>query len=138
KEETLDQFYKDAYIFFQSQEIDRNKSLSQKNYTNEEIYTPVILKSAASRLIIRSIIGAEEDEGFDQRTFYYGLYNQLADDFADMFEDLEKKAVTPYTYFLTYHQVRSDLINPFEMYWTVISYLIHHVYESDPKTCEVI
>ena len=70
--------------------------------------------------------------------FYYGIYNQLADDLADMFDDQKDGAVTPYTYYLTYYQTRKDLINPFEMYWTVISYLIHDVYHSDSKTQEVI
>ncbi|RSK25870.1 polyprenyl synthetase family protein [Bacillus sp. HMF5848] len=131
-------FLEQSYVFFNSQEIDRDKDLSNPNYTNEDIYIPVILKSASSRLIVRSIINAPEDEGFDNRTFFYGIYNQLADDFTDMFEDMRLEAVTPYTYYLKYHDVRKDLINPFELYWTVISHLIHNVYCSDTKTCEVI
>ena len=39
---------------------------------------------------------------------------------------------------MKYHEKRFDLINPFELYWTVISNLIHNVYHSDPKACEVI
>jgi geranylgeranyl pyrophosphate synthase len=136
--ETTELFYEDSYVFFQSQEDDRNKSIENPNYTNEEIYIPVILKSAASRLIVRSIISAPEDEGFENRTFYYGLYNQLADDFADMFEDEKMGSFTPYTYYLKHYHVRKDLINPFELYWTVISFLIHDVYQSDAKTREVI
>ena len=125
-------------MFFESQEVDRKKELTNSQYSNEELYIPVILKSASSRLIIRSVISAPEDEGFESRTFYYGIYNQLADDFADMFDDMKDGAVTPYTYYLKYHDQRQDLINPFEMYWSVISHLIHNVYNSDRKTCEVI
>ncbi|MBT2658330.1 polyprenyl synthetase family protein [Bacillus sp. ISL-18] len=136
--ETLKAFFDQSYVFFNSQEVDRKKDLSNSNYTNEEIYVPVILKSASSRLIVRSVISAPEDEGFDNRTFYYGIYNQLADDFADMFDDRKEGAVTPYTYYLTYHDKRPDLINPFELYWAVIAHLIHQVYQSDLKTCEVI
>ncbi|WP_040205290.1 polyprenyl synthetase family protein [Neobacillus jeddahensis] len=135
---TRQSFFEQSYVFFHSQEVDREKDLSNPHYTNEELYIPVIIKSSSSRLIARSVISAPEDEGFDNRTFYYGIYNQLADDFTDMFDDLKGGAVTPYTYYLTYHQQRPDLINPFELYWTVISHLIHHVYQSDPKTCEVI
>ena len=87
---------------------------------------------------MRSVISAPVDEGFDNRVFFYGIYNQLADDFADMFDDMKEGAVTPYTYYLKYHNQRLDLINPFELYWTVISHLIHNVYHSDVKTCEVI
>ncbi|WP_249872186.1 polyprenyl synthetase family protein [Oceanobacillus saliphilus] len=131
-------FLEQSYIFFKSQEVDRDKELSNETYSNEELYIPVIVKSASSRLIVRSIIRASEDKDIDNRTFFYGIYNQLADDFADMFEDLEEGRVTPYTYYLKHHDKRLDLINPFELYWTVISYLIHDVYHSDAKTCEII
>lgn len=138
KQETKEKFFEQSFVFFQSQEVDREKTLSYPHYSNEELYIPVIMKSAYSRLIARSIISAPDDEGFDDRTFYYGIYNQLADDFADMFEDLEGGRVTPYTYYLTYHEKRKDLINPFELYWAVISFLIHDVYQSNSKTREVI
>ena len=131
-------FFDQSYVFFHSQEVDRLKDLSHDNYTNEELYVPVILKAAFSRLIVRSVISADEDEGFDNRTFYYGIYNQLADDFTDMFDDLDAGSVTPYTYYMKYRNQRSDLINPYELYWTVISNLIRNVYHSDPKACEVI
>lgn len=112
--------------------------LTKRDYTNEELYIPVILKSSSSRLIARSVISASEDEGFEERTFFFGLYNQLADDFADMAEDMSDGAVTPYTYYLKYHEQRPDLMNPFELYWAVISNLIHSVYHSDAKAREVI
>ncbi len=136
--ETIKVFFEQAYVFFHSQEVDRVKELTNENYTNEELYVPIILKSSSSRLIVRSVISAPEDEEFNKHTFYYGIYNQLADDFADLFDDMEAGAVTPYTYYITYHDKRPDLINPFELYWTVIFNLIHHVYKSDPNACEVI
>ncbi len=138
RSDTQQTFFEQSYVFFHSQDIDRDKNLAKANYTNEELYIPVILKSASSRLIVRSVISAPEDEGFEQRTFYYGIYNQLADDFADMADDMRDGAVTPYTYYLKYHQQRSDLINPFELYWAVISNLIHNVYDSDAMAREVI
>jgi geranylgeranyl pyrophosphate synthase len=138
KPETLTSFFEQSYVFFQSQEVDRLKALSIPHYSNEELYIPIILKSSSSRLIVRSVISAPEDEGFDNRTFYYGIYNQLADDFADMFDDMKDGAVTPFTYYMKYHDQRPDLINPFELYWTVIANLIHNVYHSDAKTCEVM
>lgn len=136
--ETRERFFEQSYVFFNAQEVDREKDLSNANYTNEELYIPVILKSSSSRLITRSVISAPEDAGFHNRTFLYGIYNQLADDFADMFDDLNEGSVTPYTYYMKYHDQRADLINPFELYWTVIFNLIHNVYHSDSKTREVI
>ncbi|MEC0167176.1 polyprenyl synthetase family protein [Paenibacillus graminis] len=138
KPETEAIFFEQSYVFFHSQDIDRNKDLAKADYTNEELYIPVILKSSSSRLIVRSVISASEDKGFDERTFFYGIYNQLADDFADMYDDMRDGAVTPYTYYLKYRKQRPDLINPYELYWTVISYLIHNVYHSDAKTLEVM
>lgn len=132
------EFFEQAYIFFHAQEQDRAKQLSHAAYTNEALYTPIILKSAYSRLIARAVLGEQHDEGFEERTFYYGIYNQLADDLADLFDDLNDGAVTPYTYYLTYRHQRPDLLNPFELYWAVIAALIHDVYASDPKTREVI
>jgi geranylgeranyl pyrophosphate synthase len=138
RSETKEKFYEQAYIFFHSQEVDRKKTLANPNYSNEDLFIPIILKSSASRLIVRTILSAPEDKGFDKRIFYYGVYNQLADDLTDMFKDLESGAVTPYTYYYKYHKVRSDLINPFALYWTVIAYLIHNVYQSDDLAREVI
>lgn len=137
-QDTQDVFFEQSYIFFESQDADRCKTLSYAHYSNEELYLPIILKSASSRLIVRSVISAPRDEDFDQRVFYYGLYNQLADDFADMAADLEAEAVTPYTYYLKYRHKRPDLLNPFELYWAVISHLIHYVYRSEPQTREII
>ncbi|MCU6707451.1 polyprenyl synthetase family protein [Paenibacillus sp. J5C_2022] len=131
-------FFEQAYVFFQSQHVDRTRSMSERNLTNEELYVPIILKSSSSRLIVRHVISATEDEAFDMHTFCYGIYNQLADDFADLFEDLEAGAVTPFTYYWTYHAERRDLMNPFELYWAVIHYLIHHIYHSDAKTRSII
>lgn len=136
--DTQQTFFEQSYVFFHAQDIDRVKDLTRVTYTNEELYIPVILKSSSSRLIVRSVISAPADEGFEQRTFFYGIYNQLADDFADMVDDMRDGAVTPYTYYLKYHHQRPDLINPFELYWAVISYLIHNVYDSDAMAREVI
>ncbi|MGG4192051.1 MULTISPECIES: polyprenyl synthetase family protein [unclassified Paenibacillus] len=131
-------FFEQSYVFFHSQDIDRVKDLANANFTNEELYIPIILKSSSSRLIVRSVIRAPEDSGFEHRAFYYGIYNQLADDFADMFDDMQEGAVTPYTYYLKYHQQRPDLLNPFELYWSVISHIIHQIHHSDAATREVI
>ncbi|QCR33816.1 polyprenyl synthetase family protein [Lysinibacillus sp. SGAir0095] len=136
-QQSSNKFFEQAYVFFHSQEIDRQKELSNETYTNEELYVPIILKSSSSRLVARSVI-QDTDNGFEQRTFLYGIYNQLADDFADMFDDLKVGAVTPYTYYIQHQHHRKDLINPFEMYWAVISNLIHNVYHSHSQTLEVI
>ncbi|SFM33700.1 Geranylgeranyl pyrophosphate synthase [Gracilibacillus orientalis] len=136
--ENLDNFYQNAYLFFHAQEIDRNKSLDNPDYTNEEVYIPIILKSSSSRMIVRSFQTFFANDQVEEHMFYYGIYNQLADDLADMEQDLASNSVTPYTYFLKYRDQRPDLINPFAMYWSVISYLINNVYKGDEKTRQII
>lgn len=136
--QTQQAFFEQAYVFFHAQELDRIKELDNSGYSNEQLYIPIILKSSSSRLIARSVLQAAGDESFDEVTFYYGIYNQLADDFADMLDDQAEGAVTPYTYYFRYHQQRPDLINPFELYWAVITHLLHEVYHSDEKTRDVI
>ncbi|MGL4345311.1 MAG: polyprenyl synthetase family protein [Cellulosilyticaceae bacterium] len=137
-EEQVQTFLEDATIFFEAQEVDRAKRLDYGGYTNQEIYSPIILKSAYSRLMARSVLGGAKDEGFEESIFYYGIYNQLADDFADMFDDQEDDSLTPYTYYMRYRHQRPDLINPFELYWVVLTHLIHDVYDSDAQTCDVM
>lgn len=127
-----------AYIFFRAQEEDRNKSLENPNYSLEEIYVPIILKAAYSRLIVRTITQAPEEQETEQRIFYYGIYNQLADDFTDLFEDDKNQAVTPYTYYQRYKKARTDLLNPFVLYWTVIYFLTEKVYQSDSQVTDMI
>lgn len=136
--EKMQSFLNLSYAFFNAQEKDRNKELENAKYTNKDIYIPVILKSAISRLIVKTVINAKKDTDFEDRIFFYGIYNQLADDFTDMFDDFKSGAVTPYTYYMKYHSVREDIINPFELYWVVISHLINNIYNKDDKTCEVI
>ncbi|QDH21416.1 polyprenyl synthetase family protein [Saccharibacillus brassicae] len=131
-------FFEQAYVFFEAQDTDRRKVLAHDGYDSRQLYVPVILKSSGSRLIARSVGQEGEDGGFERRTFFYGIYNQLADDFADLFDDLEAGAVTPYTYYWKHRGQRPDLQSPFEMYWGVIAYLIRDVYDGDAYTREVL
>ncbi|WP_227994839.1 polyprenyl synthetase family protein [Oceanobacillus sp. CFH 90083] len=131
-------FLENAYLFFEAQELDRQKQLDNAHYTNEELYTSVILKAASSRLIIRSFKPFSEDGNIEANMFHYGMYNQLADDLADFDEDLANKNVTPYTYFVTYHHQNTSFINPFAMYWSVIYYFIDKLYPKKPEMRDII
>ena len=86
----------------------------------------------------RTVLGHSSDTQFTTNTFLFGIYNQLADDFSDFFSDFAQQAVTPYTYYFTYRNTRNDLINPFELFWTVTATLIYDVYQSDAKTRDII
>ena len=47
---TRQAFFEQAYVFFNAQEEDRVKDLANANYTNEELYIPIILKSSSQAL----------------------------------------------------------------------------------------
>lgn len=136
--ERLRSFLEQGYVFYAAQEADRSKTLLKPDYTSEELYVPLMIKSASSRSIVRSVLRSPAMEEVEARLFYYGIYNQLSDDFADLFDDLEAGAVTPYTYYWTHHAARPELTNPFELYWAVIAHLLHGVYRSDGRTREVL
>lgn len=139
-EENRKSFFEKAYIFYKAQEVDRLKTLDNKNYTNEDLYVPVMLKSSSAWHIMYSMLGKDEkkDKGIDERTFCFGILSQLEDDLYDYKEDLKEGKVTPFTYYLTHHKDRPDLVNPSEIYWSVISKLIHDVYKDDPSAQEAL
>ncbi|MGL5647695.1 MAG: polyprenyl synthetase family protein [Clostridium sp.] len=122
-----------SYIFFIAQEEDRKKSLNLV-YEEEEVFKSIILKSSVSRLIVPAVLDKEEGFSFENNMFYYGIYNQLADDFTDIEEDFKNNRFTPYTYYLK----NKKSINPFKFYWCVIYYLVYKVYKNDEKTKDII
>ncbi|MGL4847771.1 MAG: polyprenyl synthetase family protein [Clostridium sp.] len=135
-EKSVEAFLNLSYIFFNSQEEDRKKDLNFK-YDNEEIFIAIILKSASSRLIVPAVLNSKEGYSFESNMFYYGIYNQLADDFTDMDEDYKRNSLTPYTYYIK-NKNDEDVINPFNLYFVVIYFLIHKVYKNDEKTKDII
>ncbi len=127
------QFFQQAFIFFEAQNIDRARRLTDQEYTLADIYTPMILKSAGSRLVAREVVDGEDNELFDRRMFCFGIYNQFNDDIKDIFDDLAAGNVTPYSHYFLYGETYADKgwANPYRCYWAVVFYLIHHVYDDN-------
>ena len=134
-------FFEQAFIFFEAQDIDRRRSFSDKCYTMEELFLPVILKSAGCRLIARELLDSQMDESFNYHTFCFGIYNQFNDDIKDIFSDLAEGNVTPYTYYLQQKEGSEkpiSLVNPYKIYWSVVFYLIYKVYKNEPKSKKLL
>lgn len=128
------QFFEQAFIFFEAQDIDRQRKLKGKDYSLEELFLPIILKSSGCRLIAKDILNNQSDESFNHHTFCFGIYNQFNDDIKDIFEDLAEDNVTPYTYYLKQADSNKQLESPYRIYWAVVYYLIHNVYANHPKS----
>lgn len=138
-------FFEQAFIFFEAQDIDRKRKLGDKQYTYEEIFVPLILKSAGCRLVARDMLGANLDSVFDRNTFCFGIYNQFNDDIKDVFDDMNEGNVTPYTYYLEkkQNQTKSTAedplsMNPYHVYWAVVYFLIYRVYKNNPRCKKLI
>lgn len=135
-------FFEQAYVFFEAQNVDRKKSLKDTQYSDEDLFLPVILKSAGSRLLARDIVQNARDEHFDHRTFCFGIYNQFNDDIKDLFNDIKEDNLTAYNHYFvhctsdnkgnTQGNTKSN-VNPYRIYWAVVFYLITVVYKNDPK-----
>jgi len=139
--EQAKRFFEQAFIFFEAQDIDRTRQLDNKNYTDQELFLPIILKSAGCRLIAREIVEEQSNHEFDYRTFCFGIYNQFNDDIKDIFDDLNENNVTPYTYYLKNKgQLKSEdaMTNPYRIYWAVVFYLINHVYQNNSESKKLL
>ncbi len=134
-------FFEQAYIFFEAQDIDRQRKLTGKSYTIEQLFLPIILKSSGSRLIAKELLNVQGDDSFNYHTFCFGIYNQFNDDIKDIYDDIAEDNVTPYTYFLKQTELNSknsensqnSKQTPYRIYWSVVFYLIHKVYKDQPK-----
>ena len=133
-------FFEQAYVFFEAQDIDRQRKLNQQSYTTEELFLPIILKSAGCRLIARSLLDIKSNDEFNYHTFCFGIYNQFNDDIKDIFEDLDEGNVTPYTYYLSKQSssAQNQLSNPYSIYWAVVHYLTDTVYANDTESKKLI
>ena len=134
-------FFEQAFVFFEAQDIDRSRELDDRSYTDQELFLPVILKSAGCRLIAREIIEDKSNQDFDYRTFCFGIYNQFNDDIKDVFDDLEENNVTPYTYYLkngSASESENKITNPYRIYWAVVFYLIKEVYQNNPESKKLL
>lgn len=135
---TAQRFFEQAFIFFEAQDIDRSRKLSERHFSTSELFLPVILKSAGCRLIAKEMLAENKEESFDYRTFCFGIYNQFNDDIKDIFDDLEEGNVTPYSYFLSQKSKEGMVMNPYRIYWAVVFYLINEVYQGDPKAKQLL
>ncbi|WP_246722783.1 polyprenyl synthetase family protein [Aliikangiella sp. G2MR2-5] len=138
-EEYAREFFEQAFIFFTAQDIDRQRRLEHGDYSIEELYNPIILKSAGCRLVARELVDSRRNDSFDYRTFCFGIYNQFNDDIKDIFDDLREGNVTPYSYYLFHQKSEGKItLNPYRIYWAVVYYLINNVFESHPLSKQLL
>jgi geranylgeranyl pyrophosphate synthase len=93
------ELYNNISIMNRAQIEDSNKELG-KVYTPEELYIPIIIKAAFTRILGKSFVTKPSDEFIDN-AFKEGIpFFQMDDDFTDFFKDTESKSFTPFTNYI--------------------------------------
>lgn len=105
--------YRASLMLHFSQIEDLQKSFAQ-NYKAEEIYVPVIIKAAYTRIIATEISGMKMTDSLRDQMIETGLTFQLMDDFRDWVDDYRHALFTPFTYYLK--GPSNQEINPFSLY----------------------
>lgn len=87
--------------------------------TDREIYSIAAVKAAYTRVIPAILAGRQLDQRFLSHCLRGGLIYQLTDDLRDIPDDLEKKSVTPFNYFL--HGASKLELHPIEVFLVAVS-----------------
>jgi len=102
--------FNSLYMLYLSQTEDGKKELNGR-YSDLDIYGPILIKAAYTRIIAASIAGIDITPSFKDRLFSQGLEMQLVDDFRDFTDDIKSGNFTPFVYYN--HQDRNmNNINP--------------------------
>lgn len=119
------------FVLYQAQIKDR-KDINKK-YSDDEVYIPIILKAAFSR-IIAGAFTRNISIDFVQNTFLTALIAQLTDDLRDYEHDKKLKQFTPFTWKSKTH----ENYNPFDVYIAAAVYLnIYHGKESSASESSI-
>lgn len=120
-------FHSALMLYFAQNEDGKKKF--DAHYTMEEIYIPVIIKAAYTRILAASISGIEISGHLLEHMHKIGLNLQLMDDFRDWYTDYQHRQFTPFTYYLLGPSMQE--INPFALYLTTLR--VHFArYHDDP------
>jgi hypothetical protein len=111
--ESYPEVYQAFYILHFAQVEDMQKKTGTL-YSAEEIYLPLMIKAAYTRIIAAWIGGINVDKPLHDHLLKLGLYFQLHDDLRDWECDLTNGVFTPFTHFLE-NAVDEHLPNPLDI-----------------------
>lgn len=126
--EKYPELYQAALMLYFSQIEDGRKTLDQP-YSTEELYVPVIIKAAYTRILAAFISGIEVNGHLREHMKLVGLNLQLMDDFRDWSGDHKSRQFTPFTYYLS--GPSGQEINPFSLYLASLR-VVFHRFKDDP------
>lgn len=121
---------KNMLVLHISQLEDGMKS-SRYRYSDEDIYPPLILKAAYTRIIAAILGGFPIQDEFRNNMIKNGLGLQMVDDFRDFQKDLKRSQFTPFTHFHKFGN--DDNVNPMLLYLASLQELMDR--HGNRKSC---
>jgi len=119
--EKRNEYIKLSYFLHFSQMQDLQK-VPGCDYSLGDIYVPVLLKAACTRLISCWFSGTRLTQALSDEILETGLVLQLMDDFRDILIDLDEKSFTPFTHYFLCKSEKP--VNPWMIYLHAIALFI--------------
>jgi hypothetical protein len=113
-----------AYLALALSQIEDGKKSFDAAYSEKEIYAPLMVKSAYTRILPAILGRLPITPEFLSHAYAIALPNQLVDDFRDLADDQASNTFTPYTYYVRARSTNPDLRHPLSIYLHAISLVV--------------
>ena len=113
-----------AYLALAMAEIQEGKKSYDALYAEKEIYVPLMVKSAYTRIIPALLGRFPITTNFLAHAYMTSLHHQMLDDFKDLKDDLADNTFTPYTYYVRGRGANPDFRHPLPVYLHAISMIV--------------
>ena len=113
-----------AYLALAISQIEDGKKSFDAAYSEKELYTPLMVKSAYTRIVPAVLGRLPITPEFLAHAYTIALPNQLVDDFRDLTDDLATDTFTPFTYFVRKGSKDKELRHPLTIYLKAISLVV--------------
>ena len=131
--EHFDLFLDQAYIFLKSQQH-AFRQPSSEYFASAQIWLDMINKSSRSRILADALVSSQIKLGNYQ---YFGLLNQLHDDFKDVELDYQEGNVTPFVALIYFNKTYHG-IQPYRLYWALLHHLIYQCYDNESQIKQLL
>jgi len=131
--EHFDLFLDQAYVFLKSQQQSSSNDPSEQ-FATAQIWLDMINKSSRSRILADALVSSQVKLGNYQ---YFGLFNQLHDDFKDVELDYQEDNITPFVALIYFNRTYQG-IQPYRLYWALLHHLIYQCYHNEPQIKQLL
>jgi hypothetical protein len=112
-----------AYLALAHSQIQDARKSFAAAYSEEEVYAPLMVKSAYTRILPALLGRLRITSDFLAHSYLVALPNQLIDDLRDLSDDQAASAFTPYTYFVRAGSGNPDFRHPLSVYLHALDFV---------------